>query len=220
LRWSGAIALMLALAWTISVPKPDILISADGRNVAVRGNDGRLHLMRSGKDAFLTKEWLAADADARNAADASLADGVSCDGMGCVTQTASRALVALALRPEALADDCARAVLIVTARQPPSPCAAPVIEAERLRRQGALALRKTRDAIFGRGGQARRYRPAVVAGNRRRERSRLNHCRTARGGSACRGCNAVGSRPSGRRLNGAHSRFGEEEPSGSSNAPR
>src|SRR5882757_767821 len=66
LRWSGAAALVLALVWTISVPKPDILISADGRNVAVRGNDGRLHLMRSGKDAFLTKEWLAADADARN----------------------------------------------------------------------------------------------------------------------------------------------------------
>jgi competence protein ComEC len=148
LRWSGAIALVLALAWTISVPKPDILISADGRNVAVRGNDGRLHLMRSGKDAFLTKEWLAADADARNATDPSLADGVSCDGTGCVTQMASRALVALALRPEAFSDDCARAALIVTARQAPSPCAAPVIEAERLRRQGALALRKTRDGFL------------------------------------------------------------------------
>jgi competence protein ComEC len=147
LRWSGAIALMLALVWTISVPKPDILISADGRNVAVRGNDGRLHLMRSGKDAFLTREWLAADADARTATDASLADGVSCDGTGCVTQTASRALVALALRPQALSDDCARAVLIVTARQAPSDCAAPVIEAERIRRQGALALRKTRDGF-------------------------------------------------------------------------
>src|SRR5882672_4497424 len=109
LRWSGAIALMLALAWTIGVPKPDILISADGRNVGVRGNDGRLHLMRSGKDAFLTKEWLAADADARTAADASLAEGVSCDGTGCVTQMASGALVALALGPEALSDDCARA---------------------------------------------------------------------------------------------------------------
>jgi competence protein ComEC len=130
------------------VPKPDILISADGRNVAVRGSDGRLHLMRSGKDAFLTREWLAADADARTANDASLAEGVSCDGTGCVTQMASGALVALALRPEALSDDCARAALIVTARQAPSPCAAPVIEAERLRRQGALALRKTRDRFL------------------------------------------------------------------------
>jgi competence protein ComEC len=147
LRWSGAGALALALVWTISVPKPDILISADGRNVAVRGNDGRLHLMRSGKDAFLTREWLAADADARTVADASLADGVSCDGTGCVTQTQSGTLVALALRPQALSDDCARAVLIVTARQAPSGCAAPVIEAGRLRRQGALALRKTRDGF-------------------------------------------------------------------------
>src|SRR4051795_4828941 len=41
LRWSGAIALLLALAWTISVPKPDVLIPADGRNVAVRASDGR-----------------------------------------------------------------------------------------------------------------------------------------------------------------------------------
>jgi competence protein ComEC len=40
LRWSGAGALALALVWTISVPKPDILISADGRNVAVRGTTG------------------------------------------------------------------------------------------------------------------------------------------------------------------------------------
>ena len=48
-----------------AVPQPDILISADGRNVGVRGQDGRLHLMRAAKDAFLIKEWLAADADAR-----------------------------------------------------------------------------------------------------------------------------------------------------------
>jgi competence protein ComEC len=165
LRWSGAVALVLALVWTMSVPKPDILISADGRSVAVRGSDGRLHLMRSGKDAFLTKEWLAADADARTATDASLGEGVSCDGTGCVTQTTSGALVALALRPEALADDCARAALIVTARQAPSPCAAPVIEAERMRRQGALALRKTRDGFLvdavKPGGIDRPWSPAI-----------------------------------------------------------
>ena len=92
-------------------------------------------------------------------------DGVSCDGTGCVTQTASRALVALALRPEALADDCARVVLIVTARQAPSPCAAPVIEAERLRRQGALALRKARDGFLVEavkpGGIDRPWSPAI-----------------------------------------------------------
>jgi competence protein ComEC len=55
--------------------------------------------------------------------------------------------VALALRPEALADDCERAALLVTARQPPAACAASVIDLERLRRQGAMALRRGRDGF-------------------------------------------------------------------------
>src|SRR2546430_7357969 len=103
--------------------------------------------MRSGKDAFLTREWLAGDADVRLFGDPSLADGVSCDDSGCVTQAAGGALVALALRPDALADDCTRAALIVTSRQAPSGCGASVISTERLRRQGALALRRTRDGF-------------------------------------------------------------------------
>jgi competence protein ComEC len=79
LRWSGAAVLVLAVTWAVAVPQPDILISADGHNVGVRGKDGRLHLMRTGKYAFLLKEWLAADADPRLPADGSLAEGVSCD---------------------------------------------------------------------------------------------------------------------------------------------
>ncbi len=76
LRWSGAAALVLAVVWALAVPQPDILVSGDGHNVGVRGKDGRLHLMRTAKDAFLLKEWLAADADGRQPADASLAEGV------------------------------------------------------------------------------------------------------------------------------------------------
>jgi competence protein ComEC len=52
-------------------------------------------------------------------------------------------LAALALRPEALADDCERAALVVTARQAPPSCPAPVISRDRLRSQGAMALRRT-----------------------------------------------------------------------------
>jgi competence protein ComEC len=145
LRWSGAVLLLISVVWAVRVPQPDILISADGRNVAVRGSDRRLHVMRTAKDAFLVKEWLAADADPRTPVDASLADGVSCDSSGCVSQTASGTLVALALRPEALAEDCERASLIVTSRQAPQGCAASVVNVERLRRQGAMVLRQGRD---------------------------------------------------------------------------
>src|SRR5258705_307372 len=113
LRWSGAGALALAGVWALAAPRPDVLISADGHSVGVRGRDGRLHLMRTSKDVFLVKEWLAADADARPPGDASLADGVSCDEAGCVAQLPDGGFVALALRSEALADDCTRAAVIV-----------------------------------------------------------------------------------------------------------
>src|SRR6478735_6706968 len=127
LRWLGAAPLVLAVVWALGVPQPDILISADGHNVGVRGKDGRLQLMRTAKDTFMLKEWLAADADGRQPTDASLAEGVSCDEAGCVTPMADGALVALALRPDALSDDCERAALVVIARQAPPSCPSPVI---------------------------------------------------------------------------------------------
>jgi competence protein ComEC len=165
LRWSGAVVLALAIAWALAVPQPDILISGDGHNVAVRGRDGRLHLMRTTKDAFLVKEWLAADADARQVADPSLADGVSCDDVGCVAPMADGRFVTNAMRPDALADDCERAALVVTTRQAPPSCAAAVIEQGRLRRQGALALRRRGsefavDAVKPKGSD-RPWSPAV-----------------------------------------------------------
>ena len=147
LRWSGAAALALSVVWALAVKPPDILISTDGHNVGVRGRDGRLHLMRTAKDAFLLKEWLAADADPRMPTDASLADGVSCDEAGCVTPMAGGGFVALALKPEALADDCERAALVVTARPAPASCSPAVMSGDRLRGQGATALWRKRDGF-------------------------------------------------------------------------
>jgi competence protein ComEC len=166
LRWSGAAALALSVIWAAAVPQPDILISADAHNVGVRGPDGRLHLMRTAKDAFLLKEWLAADADPRVPTDASLANGVSCDEAGCVTPIAGGGLVALALEPEALADDCERAALVVTVRQAPPACASPAMSGDRLRGQGATALWRTAhgfaaDAVRPRGVD-RPWSPAVA----------------------------------------------------------
>jgi competence protein ComEC len=142
LRWSGVAMLALSAILALRTPQPDVLISSDGHVVGVRGRDGRLHLMKLGKDAFLVKEWLAADADARAADDASLSDGVSCDDQGCVMQMADGAFAALTLKADALGDDCERAALLVTTRQVPGNCAAMSIDLERLRRQGAIALRR------------------------------------------------------------------------------
>ncbi|GAB1716098.1 MAG: competence protein ComEC [Nitrobacter sp.] len=142
LRWSGAAVIGLAVAWSFAVAQPDILVSADGRNVGVRGDDGRLHLIRTAKDNFTVREWLAADADGRRPDDPSLTAGVSCDDAGCVVEMAGGEIVALARRPDAMEDDCVRARVMVTSWQAPKGCLAQVIDQDRLRREGALTLRR------------------------------------------------------------------------------
>jgi competence protein ComEC len=156
LRWSGAALLLISVVWALATPQPDVLISGDGHNVAVRGRNGRLHMMKTAKDAFLVKEWLSADADDREATEPSLGDGVSCDDEGCVTQMAGGRLIALSLKPDGLADDCKRAALIVTAIPAPATCEATVIDLKRLRAQGVVTLRWVKrgfiiDAVKPRG---------------------------------------------------------------------
>ena len=147
LRWTGAVLIALAAILALTTAQPDVLVAADGGTVAVRGKDGRLRLMRTGKDAFLSREWLAAAADGRKVTDTSLSEGVSCDEIGCVVQAADGSTIALTLKPEAFADDCSRAAIIVTVRQPPSDCAAMVLDQEMLRRRGTLALHRTADGF-------------------------------------------------------------------------
>ena len=74
LRWSGAVLGVVAALWAVTAPRPDILISSDGRSAAVRGADGRLSVLHSDRDTFALKDWLAADADLRNVKDKSLRD--------------------------------------------------------------------------------------------------------------------------------------------------
>jgi len=146
LRWAGAALIAVATLWALLTPQPDILVAGDGHTVGVRAKDGRLRLMRTGKDAFLSREWLAADADARTATDVSLTEGVSCDDSGCVVLASDGSTIALTLKSEAFADDCARAAVIVTSRQPPPDCAALTLDHGMLRRRGTMTLRKTADS--------------------------------------------------------------------------
>jgi len=199
LRWSGAIVLAASIVWALAIRQPDVLVSSDGRAMAVRGKDNRLHLMRTARDAFLVREWLAADADARNAADASLADGVSCDDAGCVVEITGGGFIAQSQRADSIEEDCDRAALIVAARQPPKDCAANVIDQARLRRQGSLGAVAGEGWICGGGGKAPGLRPAVVAGPDRGQRER-HHGHLAAIGPPCAGRDAVGGRSSGGRV--------------------
>ena len=141
LRWSGAVAALTAAIWAASAPRPDVLIAGDGRGFAVRGIDGRLAIHHSGGDSFAIREWLAADADGRDVHDQSLGQGIACDPAGCIGKLADGGLVAYALTPEALEEDCTRAALVVATRGDfSSDCKAMVINRALWRQRGALVL--------------------------------------------------------------------------------
>jgi competence protein ComEC len=96
----------------------------------------------SGGDTFAIKEWLAADADARDYHDRALGEGIACDPAGCIGKLGDGAMVAYDLTPDAFEEDCRHAVLIVTPRDAPADCAAQVVGRELWRQRGALTLRR------------------------------------------------------------------------------
>ena len=142
LRFVGAFLVGCALILMIKAPQPDVLVAADGSAVAVRRVDGKLAMVKTGSDAFVLREWLAADADARTPKDKTLGAGIRCDEAGCVGKLRDGSLVAIARTIDAFEEDCRRAVLVVSPRNVPAGCGALVIDRQVWRRSGAIALRR------------------------------------------------------------------------------
>jgi competence protein ComEC len=170
LRWSGAAIAALACLMAMRTPQPDVMVGAGGEAFAVRAPDGRLQVIKVGNDAFAIREWLAADGDARGDARAVVEavkarEGFACDDDGCVARVVGGGLVAIGTSPSAFADDCARAVLVVTTRTAPPGCGAQVIDRKSWRAGGALALRREgrewRVTEAQPRGQDRPWAPAV-----------------------------------------------------------
>jgi competence protein ComEC len=162
LRWSGAVLALVASVWALNTHLPDVLVSGDEQAAAVRGADGRLAVLYNARDSFAIKEWLAADEYARADKDASLHDGVQCDAVGCIGRLADGRLVSFVLSVEGFAEDCARAAVVVSAREAPRHCAATLIDRNIWRANGAVALRWTGDR-FALSAAPARLRAAVGA---------------------------------------------------------
>jgi competence protein ComEC len=142
LRLSGAILLALAAVWAAKTPQPDVLVAPDAASFAVRTASGRFAMLRTGSDTFAIQQWLAADADARNAKDKALGEGIACDEAGCVGRLADGSVVAIARTIEAFAEDCTRAALVLSTRVAPPGCKAPVVDRTVWQRGGAVAARR------------------------------------------------------------------------------
>ncbi|HKD28141.1 MAG TPA: ComEC/Rec2 family competence protein [Xanthobacteraceae bacterium] len=140
LRFVGAGFVLAGCAVAMRAAPPDVMVSASGDVVAVRGADSRLSAVKFGSDTLSLREWLAADGDARLPNDRSVAEGFACDADGCVARLLDGAAVAVSRSAAAFADDCTRAILIVTLRPSPADCVATVLDRATLRSNGAMAL--------------------------------------------------------------------------------
>jgi competence protein ComEC len=99
--------------------------------------------LHSGRDSFALKEWLAADADARDVKHATLSDGVRCDAIGCAASMKDGRFVSMALAAEAFAEDCSRAAVVISPHEAYRPCGAVLIDRKVWRARGATTLRWT-----------------------------------------------------------------------------
>ena len=142
-RWWGAVPMLLGIVLAVFAPRPDMLVAADAQTVALRGPDGLLHFMTAPKNRFVAEQWLRRDGDARVLEEAVGMPGLLCDGVGCVVR-ANGILIAAAQRSEALAEDCARAAVLISAAD--GRCDGPrvMIDAGTAARDGGYAITLSR----------------------------------------------------------------------------
>lgn len=112
-RWWGLAPIAAGILLALWTPRPDMLVAPDGQTVAIRAGDGLLHFVRKPANRFIARAWLQRDGDGRDVKDAIGDPSIACDGVGCVVK--SKVLVAVSQKPEALADDCAMAKVVVSA---------------------------------------------------------------------------------------------------------
>jgi competence protein ComEC len=145
--------LMGIAAGVLSVPlasTPDILVSGDGRLMAVRMPDGALALSSMRRAKRVARVWLNRAGqrdgfDPRAAAGESL---VGCDGLACIYRLKDR-VVALVTDARALPEDCRRADIVISAVPVRGSCgnARLVVDRFDLWREGAHAIWLEADGV-------------------------------------------------------------------------
>jgi competence protein ComEC len=141
LRLIGAPLLGVALLLAVGAPRPDVLIEAEGRVVAVRGTDGRLSILDARRSRIAAENWLAADGDGRKLTP-ELAAGFVCDRERCKARTRDGSTILVMRDHGPPSEGCGEATLIVTRFDGAMDCAAPAVDLRMLATTGALSLRR------------------------------------------------------------------------------
>ena len=138
-----ASAIPLAIIGVIGAtqgPRYDVIVAPSGEQAAVRDADGLLQIVGKRFNAFAAEQWLTADGDGREPADAR-DPNAPCDRLGCVAALPEGESLSLVIDRMAFDEDCARAEIVVSALSAPADCAAKfVLDEKALSRLGAVGL--------------------------------------------------------------------------------
>jgi competence protein ComEC len=143
-RWLGLVPIAVGLALAFLGHAPDVFVARDAETVAFRGGDGLLRFARVPSDAYSAQEWLKRDGDGRVPDDAigSASNGIRCDAYGCIARMKNGISVAAVSRPDALAEDCANAEIVISAIPTRGACIGPKLVIDRfdVARNGPYAI--------------------------------------------------------------------------------
>ena len=144
-------AVPLALVGLIGAtqgPRYDVIVAPSGDLAAVRDADGALEVVGKRFNAFAAEQWLSADGDGRDPAQARSPDA-PCDRLGCVADLPVGESLSIVLDRLAFDEDCARAEVVVSALTAPRDCKAKfVLDETALARFGAVGLTWSDDNGF------------------------------------------------------------------------
>ncbi|MEI9850683.1 MAG: ComEC/Rec2 family competence protein [Sphingomonas sp.] len=150
LRWLGAAPLAIGLGWALATPAPDLLVTGDGRHLAIRVAGGRMALLRDRAGDYV-RDMLGENGGVDDALVA-LAEqpGASCSPDLCLIDFRSGARhwrvaatrSAYLLRREDMAALCRSADVVVSDRRLPRGCTPGWLRLDRdsLARSGGVAI--------------------------------------------------------------------------------
>lgn len=145
-RWRllGVPLLVMGLASGAAVRPPDVLISADGRLIALRASDGLYFQRLSGASGLARDTWLrlyGETAERKLPRQDSLAGGaIDCLPGACTLRLGPDGLIAVLLRGDPPREACATAALVVSAEPVRGACAAKVVDRFAVWRNGPHAV--------------------------------------------------------------------------------
>jgi competence protein ComEC len=139
-RALGLVITAAGLALAPQAERPDVLVDRDGATAAIRSESGNLIFPPATAAGYSVDNWLLADGDGRDAADASDESAFRCDLLGCIGVVKGKT-VALIRRPDALEEDCRLADIVIapfTVRK--CRAARVIVDRRALKSEGAHAL--------------------------------------------------------------------------------